>query len=511
MSYRILVADGEPASLNHILRIIEMKCPRFQVVDTAENGKEALRLMEEETPDLLITDIKMPVMDGLALVAKVKERYPWVLSVVVSGYQEFAYTKAAIKLGVCDYLLKPIKPSALERALNNLEERLNELYFQRRNKMIKDVCEGRNSNRKELKRYFPAGSYYACIVRKNGLLPRFSRSAGVEISWRRDEIIFLYGRDKMEALYLCPEELWVYKSFYQIAAEIVRKEKMTAGYVTAVIRETPFAIEDSALIFEELYRTLDEYLVIGEDQILILEELKDRKERAFHISPEEKEAFREAELLMAHQETEGVRRQIQKLFTFWRERRTSQMHVEFQVRYLMILLEKYHMLEESLRNCERIFEEAISCADDIEEISGLFTDHLICTSPEALTKRKLDTPEFFGKVREYIYAHLAEPVSIQELCREFGISQTYLSKLFRKYADCSFNKFLTLLRIEQAKKLMQHSSVQLVKDIAAKVGYSDQFYFSRIFTSVVGICPSDYMKQRQEEETAKQQVRQIPV
>ena len=155
--YRILVVDDEPAAIKHICNIIAIKCPQFEVTATAEHGQEALKRLEEETPDILITDVKMPVMDGIALAERVKERYPEVLSLVVSGYQEFEYAKAAIRSGVYDYLLKPIKPSALQNALNSMEEVLAERYARKRNFLMKSLCEKNSVDRKLLERYFPAG------------------------------------------------------------------------------------------------------------------------------------------------------------------------------------------------------------------------------------------------------------------------------------------------------------------------------------------------------------------
>ena len=94
-----------------------MKCSDYEVIATASHGQEALELMEGQVPDLIITDIQMPVMNGLQLLAVVKEKYPEVLSVIVSGYQEFQYAQEAIRQGASEYILKPIVPSELAAIL----------------------------------------------------------------------------------------------------------------------------------------------------------------------------------------------------------------------------------------------------------------------------------------------------------------------------------------------------------------------------------------------------------
>lgn len=89
--------------------------------------------------------------------------------------------------------------------------------------------------------------------------------------------------------------------------------------------------------------------------------------------------------------------------------------------------------------------------------------------------------------------HLAEPLTLQHICRQFGVSQTYLSKAFRRCAETSFSNYLTMVRVEAAKRIMGEQEGIFVRDVAAMTGFSDQFYFSRIFRSVTGMRPSDYM------------------
>ena len=105
--YRVLIAEDEPAAMQHISTIIRIKCPGFEVAGTADNGKTALEMLETLKPDILITDVKMPVMDGITLVKKAGEKYPEILSVIISGYQDFDYAREALRSGCCDYILKP--------------------------------------------------------------------------------------------------------------------------------------------------------------------------------------------------------------------------------------------------------------------------------------------------------------------------------------------------------------------------------------------------------------------
>ena len=115
--YRILIVDDEPAGLNHVRMILQKKCPQYKIIGSANNGKEALDMIRRDQPDVLITDIRMPVMNGIEFVELVKQEFPSILAVIVSGYSEFEYAKSALKFGVCDYLLKPLVPSDMQKIM----------------------------------------------------------------------------------------------------------------------------------------------------------------------------------------------------------------------------------------------------------------------------------------------------------------------------------------------------------------------------------------------------------
>ena len=205
--FKILVADDEPTGLNHVCMILEKKCPQYEIMAVAENGKQALEMIRKERPDILITDIKMPVMDGIELISRVKKEFPEVLSVIVSGYSEFEYAIEAIQSGVCDYLLKPLVPSDMQKLMEQLEIRLKTFYYTQRNKILRALCNGKHLEEKQkVSRYFPAGQYYAAVFRQNGLPRRFSKKNGVEIFSMEEEKIYIYGRDEMESLYLFPQK-----------------------------------------------------------------------------------------------------------------------------------------------------------------------------------------------------------------------------------------------------------------------------------------------------------------
>ena len=141
------------------------------------------------------------------------------------------------------------------------------------------------------------------------------------------------------------------------------------------------------------------------------------------------------------------------------------------------------MLEESVEACGYYMDEAFYYAENMKRLTESILQILGKNSDQEMTRGKMDTQEY-----------LANPLSPQMICRVFGISQTYLCRLFRSYSSKSFSKMLNELRVGKACEIMNSRSELFVKDIAVMVGYSDQFYFSRIFRSVKGVSPSEYME-----------------
>lgn len=118
---KVIVAEDEELILNHIIKNIQQIDLEFVIVGAAQNGKQALEMIEEFSPDLLLTDIRMPVIDGLELLKNVALNYPYIKTIVISGYSEFDYAKQAIKYGVNDYLLKPLELEELRKALAKIK------------------------------------------------------------------------------------------------------------------------------------------------------------------------------------------------------------------------------------------------------------------------------------------------------------------------------------------------------------------------------------------------------
>lgn len=124
MNYTVIVAEDEELLLNNLVHKIEKADPDFQVIGTAQTGAQALSLVEQMSPDVIFTDIKMPVMDGITLLTRIRDQFPFTKFVITSGFSDFEYAKKAITLKVSDYLLKPVDPDELRNVLLKIKQEL---------------------------------------------------------------------------------------------------------------------------------------------------------------------------------------------------------------------------------------------------------------------------------------------------------------------------------------------------------------------------------------------------
>ena len=127
--YQVLLVDDEYYVRQSLLRRIRnLENEDFKVIGEAENGEEALDMLRKHDIQLVVTDIRMPVMDGLDLTRKILEQYPHILTVILTGYADFEYARKALRYGAFDYLLKPVSEESLDNLLSRARTRLSELY-----------------------------------------------------------------------------------------------------------------------------------------------------------------------------------------------------------------------------------------------------------------------------------------------------------------------------------------------------------------------------------------------
>lgn len=133
--FGVVIIDDEPIIVRGLVQTVKWENWNCRIVGTAENGAEGISLIRELQPDIVITDISMPKMSGLDMIAGFKSEFPWIQVSILTGFRDFDYIQEALRLGVCGFLLKPSKMKELEEALDEMTERLKK--NQQRNEEVK--------------------------------------------------------------------------------------------------------------------------------------------------------------------------------------------------------------------------------------------------------------------------------------------------------------------------------------------------------------------------------------
>lgn len=493
MRYKTIVVDDEPVALAHICSIIEKKCPEYQVIATACNGREGLEKVLELHPDILISDVAMPLLNGIGLISEVKKQCPEVCCLIVSGYSDFEYAKEALQLGVYDYILKPVVPSEMKKTLDKTAQKIKAFHFKQTQNIIQGLCSGTKRSVEELKRYFPYEKYYCAIVRRNGLPRRFSQNGNSELYSDITDFMAVCGRDEMEALYIIPEELLLGMSFEQYLEKIIRKLDAEKEYVTTVYDKKSFGVENLQERVCRLYQALDAMCVVGVSQTLEISRCGEI------ISAQKKDEsvgviLESLEYMLKSQQYDKVKKKLRQVYKDWCEAKKTQLWMEDISRQFHYMVQKYIKSDLPVQECEYMLEDLFFYAVSSDELVDGLMDIWFRDVKKREESIKLDSPDFFESVEKYIQNHLAESMSLQTVCKHFSVSQTYMGKLFRKYKNQSFCCYLTTARMERAVMLMKENPDIFIKDLAIQVGYNDQFYFSRIFRTYMGVSPSDYLE-----------------
>lgn len=494
--YRVLVADDEPLAAKSICSIIEKRSKEYRVEAVAENGQEALKKIRETVPELVICDIKMPLISGVELASIVRNEYPEICVILVSGYQDFEYARSAIRSGVTDYLLKPIVPSALLQCLEFTAGRIREIRYRERNCILRTLANGETVEKEKVKRFFPYEKYYGALLRMNGLPRRFSLVRTRDIYSDIHEEYIVFGRDEMESLYLIPQELLPKDGFLSYLEKIRRQQK-ESDYYTLIYDSSPFASSELWEKIQDMYQALDQKSSVGVTQCLNLSEPQHFSQvPAVKLRKKEEKILSSLETVVRSAKTEQIKNEIRKSYESLQTYCPSQLWMENFTREIISIMRENGLCKLTVSESERLLGDVFYYAASVSVlVDGLMDIFFTGSDKEENVSNKVGSQEYMCQVCDYLEINISKQITLSELCRHFGISQTYMSRLFRKYTGCSFNQYFTELRMNRAKELFSENPDIFIKDVAEMVGYEDQFYFSRIFRSYTSKSPSEYMKE----------------
>lgn len=520
---RVIIVDDEEIIREGIQKHIPWEELGYELVGTAGNGMEALKLFLREEIDLLVTDICMPVMDGLELLKNVNESYPLTRSIVLSGHDEFNYAQQCLKLGVKDYVLKPITPRELKHLLRKMKEELEreeqEKNFKEslkkhmeeslpvlREKFLNEwVCqpmeeEKINSKFSTLLMNPLLQPYQVLLLQldhsnqEEEQLLQFAITEIVKEYFLKYPNMVIFSNFKGQTvLVLTGSSTNVYSdaplfSLLQEAKELIQKRLNVT--VTVGIGNPVHYKKDVHLSFKEATDALEYRFLMGINQIIFIGDLEKRKvSLSIALELEKKLLF--TIKMGTIQQTHDL---IEAIFSAWGKADVGT--CKWYVTELIIMINK--TFSELDVDAMELWGDPHQLLNDLHQhktlyqIKDLLTE--ICQKANVLIneKRKHSTRALIAQAKMFIENNYGDiDLSLGRVCEELHVSPSYFSLIFKKETQNTFVEFLTKVRLEKAKKLLKTSDLKNY-EIAEKIGFTDPQYFSTVFKKHVGVTPTEY-------------------
>lgn len=498
--YRILIADDEMPALRFLQAIVEKYSHDFTVAGSFTSGEAALEYMTKNKVDLLLTDISMPSMNGIALSLKVREMQPDVHIAIVTGYADFEYAKGAIKASVDDYILKPVSVTHMTEMLKKIKNKLDGEMAAREPALLAALFSGQPYDPGLLSRLYGDGKLFFALVRWGNL--GFSSGKLIATSAIPQVMMplhALYGRDEDEQLLFMSADQTA-GNFQEAVKKYVDQRKSVTTWTIVFSRNsgTFSALPD---FFERAVKVMERAVVIGQHQFTFLSGMHNT-DSIHHISNAD---IKKLEYFILERNARMIKDVFITYASEWEKEHLPQIYATTMVQQLTHLALTAKPVSSALQDVIlKETQDLLLYAESYGELmAGLYA---VLFDDSTMRDKKLSTEDLYAYAVRYIQERYAQPISIQNVCSEIGISQTYLSRLFRKYGNTSFNVFLTQCRLNAAMSLIREHAEISLRDAAACVGYDDYAYFSKIFHQVIGCTPSQWVS-----DPERQQDRSIQI
>lgn len=505
----------------------------YQFVGDASDGEMALPLIRAAKPDVLITDIKMPFMDGLSLSRIVSSELPKMKIVIISGYDDFEYARQAIKVGATQYLLKPITKMELRRTLLELKEKIereseqSDYQMQYRSEMHEyEQFSRRNFFEKLLQAdmavsdiYEEASRLSLEITAESYNLIFFSlRSRFAEKTVQETEQFMLRQDEALHYILRHPQYIlfsWNVGSYgVLVKAEGARISEMTeccVSHIRQVCNRQDMQLDwwvavgspvERLSMLHECYQKVSHYMayrfIVPGIRVLTEESLADylsvqEEKKIGYVNPSavDPEIIRDFLRKGCFAEIHDF---VDSFLKSFREALRSKMFLDYiilSMRYTVVAyLDSIGIAKEQYENrIEAYMQDDGVNSETVEE----YVIFLLKLAVE-LRDRESDfqSGRILRKAQEYIDANFAkETLSLNEAANQVGVSPNYLSAVFSQNMQKTFIEYVTGKRMEMAKQLLKNTD-QSSGEIATAVGYKDPHYFSFVFKKTQGLSPREY-------------------
>lgn len=543
--YRLMVVEDEAMIRKGIVNSIPWQSLGFIVVAESPNGKDALEQLEKNQVDVLLTDIKMPIMGGTELSKRARQLYPDIEIIILSGFAEFEYARQAIGFRAFDYLLKPTNKKklldafhALKECMDTKREMKEEIFYSNlyisagyetmRNEFLQSMLEGDVSLFNDFEEKTASleldfsGHYFAAATIK---FDRKSISGELESAWGTDKrlLTFSYRNIIKEELSNIDNAYYVVRDYDTIDfvfcfATLERQEaqmipglesicenihnclfkRVSVPYTIGIGLSYP-SIHHIAKSYSQAKRSIQNNFYLEDQKVQIYQDNNESKyeQNFIRYYPEEME-------LVAVSVSSGNYADTKKYLTSIFGVLMEQNLLPEIVKNYCIVLKL--MVQSKIASSSEVMEKIIGddYNDFVKEALNVKELETYIINVMAALAREIDQTvdslaikeqcKVIDKAKAYIAAHLSEKITLKMISENVYLSETYFSFLFKKITGITYIDYIQKLRMQEAKKLLANTNYKVYK-VAEQIGYSDYKYFSVQFKKYVAMTPKEYRNQ----------------
>ena len=527
--YKIMLVDDEEEVRTSIIRKIDWQDAGFEVIGDAENGKEALEKIEQNEPDVVLTDIRMPYMDGLEMAENIRQRYPSIKIVIFSGFDEFEYAKKAIKLNVIEYILKPVNVEELTAILKKIKKNLDEEIEQKRNvtllresyikslpalreHFLNDLIQGgmeETQIEEKLNEYaIDVAGAVKWVIAAIHLEPDEKVDKAVSLHQQR-ELIPISVRnlieEKLEGQY---RFIVFHSSFETILLVAIDKDNTQTGLIALlgdICKETKKILEVSVTIgvgescssLTDLSRPCHTALnalgyraITGSGGVICIGDMEPSgHEKLRFDSRMESELIAAVKFGPIRSVIDGIVSRMEDARVHYRQ---YQAYVLAIINVLTQLSQQYDLRISEMFGVENDYFEILGRVQKMENVRPYLTEVALKMNAGMEEERSNTTKNVIREAKQYIQDNFQDPdLSVEKICRHLHMSPAYFSTMFKKETGQAYIAYLTDVRLGRAVELLMATDDKTYI-IAEKVGYPEQNYFSYVFKKKFGVSPTRY-------------------
>lgn len=528
--YKLILVDDESEVRSGIIKKIDWESIGFEVIGEAENGVEALEIIENNNPDLAIIDIEMPYMNGVELSKIIHKEYPALKVIILSGYDEFEYAQKAIRYNVIEYVLKPISASDLIELLSRTRDKLDDERNERNNliRLKSDYMESLSIIKarflnalilerhsiidieEKMQRYgmnLPAGELIVAVVKPDD----YNQLNEKVVNTSEERELYAYSVFNT-CKEICKESTYtVFQTHEGNTVIVIDNKKLNSQLnvleeIRAVVEKSHIntvtiglgeVVKDISLIknsYQGAIMALNYQLLEGSNKILWINDLEPKRLERIVFDEIAESNLNNA---IRSEDSAVLSNFLNEIFSNLQGLNISFENFKSYVNEMIIGLIKvarsYDIELKWLNEHKNIYKivSEINNLSELEEIVYQLANEL---NTSILSSRKSSIKLIIEQAVEYIneyYNH--EDISLDYVSQLLHISSAYLSRLFKKEKNITFINYLTEVRMNHAKKLIEDTNLKNF-EVSEKVGYSEANYFSYSYKKFFGVSPSKYRK-----------------